>query len=376
MSDHSRSGIRLSQVNIFVHLSHGLDERSYRAGYFTGIEPDESPYGFHLARDLGFKGVSLSKDKKGNVLVEFFRRVFRRVFGFDVIHALCNREDIANADMIWVMTEHEAFAIMILRRLKLVKPVPIIANAVWLLNDWDRLGTIRKAFLTLLLRDINVLTVHSAECLPIAKRAFPTRNSRLMYFGINKGLFSGEPEGYRKAVVGARIKIFSAGNDRTRDWYTLLAAVGNDDRFEVTILCQWLSSDLEAQYVNLTVIRDRRVDTLLECYKKTDFVVLTMYPNYFSGITVALEAVAMAKPLVCTRTGGIPTYFSDNDVMFVDPNNSEMLKEKILASTIDERTSKIESSTKRFQALELDTCGLVRRYAEITKEVLRISEPG
>ena len=212
--------------------------------------------------------------------------------------------------------------------------------------------------------------MHSKDCLPVAKEAFPDTDTRLMYFGINKDLFSAERRLRDEPLIGKKIKVFSAGNDKTRDWDTLLSAVGNDMRFEVTILCRWLDPGLTSKYLNLTIVSDRKVDTILSCYINTDFVVISMFPNNFSGVTVALEAVAMAKPIVCTFTGGVPTYFSADEVFYVDHNNPDMLRDAILQSSFGDRSQKVISSRKKFENLRLDTQGLVARYAELTVELL------
>ena len=362
------SSQRLRSISVYIHLSFGLDAELYYKEYIAGLQPDESPYGFHLARKAGFQSVVFSHDGSDGVLIRLVRRLLRRALNFDLMHAVQNRKSISAADVIWVMTEKEAFSIAMARRLGLVKKRPMIANMVWIFNEWDQLTKPRQTLLRLLSKDISLTTVHSRASLATANRAFPHLKQKLMFFGINGRLFKKNSEYGRDKPE--TLKIFSAGNDKTRDWDTLLEAFGNDRRFELTILCSRLPTSVESDFSNVKVIRERKVEVLLACYRQTDLVVITMLPNTFSGVTVALEAAAMGKALICSRTGGVPTYFSDDDVEFIQPCNAALLRSAALASSHETRTSRSQSAFVKFNLSEYHTDGLVKRYIEETCVVL------
>jgi hypothetical protein len=71
-------------------------------------------------------------------------RFFRKLFEFDVPHAYSNRRNISEADVIWTMTEGEAFAIALLFCLRLIPKRPIVANAIWMPNSWKYIPTWRR----------------------------------------------------------------------------------------------------------------------------------------------------------------------------------------------------------------------------------------
>ena len=54
----------------------------------------------------------------------------------------------------------------------------------------------------------------------------------------------------------------------------------------------------------------------IACYHWADIVAVPMRQNIYSGITVALEAAAMGTPVVSSRTGGVPTYFGEDEVFY------------------------------------------------------------
>ncbi len=71
------------------------------------------------------------------------------------------------------MTEGEAFAVGLLCSLGQIPRRPLVANAIWLFDGWDRLPFYRKIAFRYLSRYIDVMTVHSQRCLPIIRQQLP-----------------------------------------------------------------------------------------------------------------------------------------------------------------------------------------------------------
>jgi glycosyltransferase involved in cell wall biosynthesis len=353
------------KIRVHAQLGYGLDVTTYEQAYCKGNEPDRSPYGFHHAIDYGFD-LSFSRDAPRRFGI--VARVLNRLMGFDILHAFTNRDRVRAADVIWVMTEREAFALALLFAFRLVPRRPMIANVVWLFNRWRGLPPWTRWFYRRLARYISRLTVHSAGCLEIAPEALPDRRVELMYFGVNTSLFTLTPPVVRE--MSSPIRLFAAGNDHTRDWTTLLNAFGNDPRFELLIICRWLSHDLEARYDNLKVARSATMPFFLDCYADADLVIMPMHENIFSGITVALEAVAVGKPLVSSRTGGIPTYFSEADVTYVPADDPEVMRRIVLETHPATWLRQAEAAQAKFRERDYSTHALMGRYAALTHELL------
>lgn len=348
---------------VHVQLYQGKDAERYRARYRDGIEPDETPYGFHLAQDEGFE-VTFSKDGPRNL----FAKVVNKLFDFDLVHAWRNRHAMSEADVIWTMTEGEAFAAALLMKLGAIPRRPILSNAVWLLNRWPSLTWLRRWSYAALSDELTVMTVHSLDCLPIAKKAFPKLRSELMYFGINVEYFPiSAPKLSRDSDV---IHIVSAGNDRTRDWDSLLDAFGGDKRFRVTLVCAWLDRARTAPFENVSLLHTSSMSELRDLYRDADVIAVPMRKNVFSGITVALEAAALGKPILCTETGGVPTYFDRDQVIYAAPGDAGALREALLATTAASRKAAAERAQARFLERDYSTRGLIARYSNITRELL------
>ena len=274
--------------------------------------------------------------------------------------------------MIWTLTEGEAFATAFLFSLGIIPCRPIVANNVWLLHYWKRTRFHKRAVCRYLSRYITVLTVHSKECLPVAKLVFPETRTQLVYFGINTGLFKLTAPSSIPTVGNGPVRIFSAGTDRTRDFDTLLAAFGNDDRFRLTIICGRLSEDQIKRYRNVALVRPSGMAEFLRCYEEADIVAVPMKENIFSGITVALEAVAMGKPVLSSRTGGVPTYFDEDDVYYVPVGDAAAMREVVVSTDHESRRLRAESAQSRFIERDYSSRALIRRYAELTRDLLHL----
>jgi glycosyltransferase involved in cell wall biosynthesis len=251
--------------------------------------------------------------------------------------------------------------------LRIIKRKPIISNAVWLLNIWSTLSIWHRIIYKFLYRYLSVLTVHSRECLTVAQRCFPSLNIKLMQFGINIDVFKITKPSYESA--GGVTRLLAAGHDRTRDWHTLLLAFGNDDRFHLTLVCPWLTNEQIADYRNVALVRSPTMSRFLELYRDADFVAVPMKSNIFSGITVALEAVALGRPVLCSRTGGVPTYFGEDEIFYTPVDDAEAMRQTILSAGPEERYRKASAAQHRFIESDYSTRAVVRHYASLTRSL-------
>ncbi len=365
-----------------VHLKHGLDAAQYRAQYLRGEVPDETPYGFHHAERLGWR-LTYSADTPESAPVRFLRRVLMRVLGFDLVHAYRNRKLIAAADIIWTMEEIQFLAVCALPSVvPRMRRVPLIAQTVWLFNKWSGYSAMRRALLRHLLRRADALTFHSERYLPVVAKLVPGTAPRLLPFGISTDSFPwieakahaaklAVADGEGQAAEGGRpMRLLSMGSDPTRDWTTLLAAFGSDARFALVVICPWLEDATAVQHSNLQVPRNPSMTEFRAWYAWADLVVVPMVPNLYSGITVALEATSLGVPVVSSDTGGIATYFSKDEVLYVPPSDAEALRAAVLAMDAAKWLRLAERAQKRFRAEDYSTGGMAARYAALSEELL------
>jgi glycosyltransferase involved in cell wall biosynthesis len=347
----------------YVHLLHGQDTGSCRAAFDQGKVPEKTPYGFHRAAGHGFD-LHFSRDRP--MAGGWLARVIRRIVGFNVLHALGNLGRVRRCDMVWTMTEGEALAVAMLFALRLAPSRPIVGNIIWLMNEWDRQSGLRRWLYRRLARHISVWTVHSRQCLEPARRCFPGNDVRLVYFGVNDDMFT---PALREARSDGPIRIFAAGNDRTRDWPTLLDAFGNDPRFAVKLACAWIGPEDLAGFNNVERASAHSMADFLRLYRWADCVAVPMRDNLFSGITVALEAAAMGIAIVSSRTGGVPTYFGEQDILYADAGEAAAMREAVGRLSRADLAAWGDRARSAFLRGDFTTAALARQYAAIAYEI-------
>jgi glycosyltransferase involved in cell wall biosynthesis len=124
-------------------------------------------------------------------------------------------------------------------------------------------------------------------------------------FGIDRDFFQPRPYPDRPLIM-------SVGVDRDRDPQTLFAALDavHRRRPDVEILVQ-TRSDVQPP-PGVTKMPMLSHAELRDLYGRASAVVVATRPNlHLSGLTVTLESMAMARPVVLTRTPGADDYVED-----------------------------------------------------------------
>lgn len=356
--------IRAQGASIFAHSRRGQGKKVVERRFAEGREYEPAPYGFNLAESDQIR-MSYSED---DFPLAVNQKVINRLHA-DPLHALVNVFRMRRADAIWTMLEWEWISVALLQRLHLVPKVPIIANSVWLLEFWPGWSGKRRRLLRWLMSDNLILTVHANTCLRIAEAFIPDRDFRLSYFGISTRAFPIVSPSWR-AAEERPIRIYAIGNDLTRDWKTLMEAFGNDTRFEVRLVCGWADNVINPDgYFNLQRPLSPSIAEQRENYDWADIFVVPMKDNVFSGITVALEAVARGKPVISSRTGGVPTYFAETEVAYVEPGDAAGLR----AAALSGPSILIENAVRaqeRFAQSGYSAAAMMGRYINLTNEAL------
>lgn len=365
-------------VRVFVHLAHGMDARRWkerwRDGTLLGIN-EPSPYGYHRAESSDVS-VEFSSDAIGESrFVTGLRLGLRALLGFDFIHAYRNRHGILSADVVWTHTESQHLAVLALRMLYCTptgKRPAVIAQTVWLFDSWGRMLSPRRALWRWLMRDANVLTVHSPLNLSRARQIFPESRVELVKFGIR----ADDLDPPKRLIKKTRLSVLSVGNDRHRDWRTLIEAVRDDPRFQVRIVSRTKSLQWMRTGNNIEVLRIKTNDELERQYDWADVAVVPLKPNlHASGITALQEALVRGVPVVCADTGGIPAYFPEGEIAYFDPGDPVSLREalsQIFEAATDTATM-VERAQRRMRNERITSEGFIERHLELTHELLKNS---
>jgi glycosyltransferase involved in cell wall biosynthesis len=361
-------------IKVFVHLAYGFGAQSWarrwKEGKILGVN-EPLPYGYYRADAMGCS-VTHSQDRQETMPAKFFRLGIRALLGFDLIHAWRNYEGIRNADIVWTHTESQFLAILLL--LQSTPPArrpKLIAQSVWLFDQWHTFSALRRWLLSLLIRQADILTVHSPENLAVAKRLFPGVRSELVLFGIAADAKTAPTLSPGKKLLN----IISLGNDTHRDWNLLIDAVSKQRDWSLRIASQKIKRSSIGKATNVEILRLKTNDEIFALYRSADVLVLAVRPNlHASGITVIQEAALQGIPVICSDTGGLRGYFSDAEVRFVPPRDAAALGDAIrdLADNPDVRFTLAQKAQARMGPNGLSSEAFVRRHVDISLEILTI----
>ncbi|MEM5325882.1 glycosyltransferase family 4 protein [Paraburkholderia sp. JHI2823] len=357
----------MSGTQVHVHLFHGADPRRYRKGENIG-----SLYGYHHAESAEFV-LDYARDASESAPIRFVRRGLKAALGFDFIHAWRNRRAILQSDVIWTHTEQEhlAVALVLLMNAKKGGARPLLlAQSVWLLDRWPGYGALRRAIYKRLLRRADLLTTLASENAALCGEYFG-REARHVLYGLNTNDFP--PTTPTQWKPHTPVRVAAIGNDRDRDWTTLVSALGNDPRYQVRIATRRrMPASLRAE--NVEIVRVSGIQQQHALYDWADLIVVPLRPNsHASGITVMLEAAALGKPMIATRVGALEDYFDDKAASYVEPFDAQQLRDAANALVADPARA-LEQAREACEQLctrDLTTQQFARQHAQLTREMLR-----
>lgn len=277
-------------------------------------------------------------------------RLFRRRAGYEVIVTMGARTSLfygllcllAGRDSRQVMTE-----------VFIDDPKP--DHPAWRLKTWLHRLVAR--------RSLGVLTSSTAEIRAVSER-FAMEPSRLIFVPLHSNIHkpAGSPrnDGF----------ILSAG--RTwRDYPTLLAAAA-DIRAPIVIICGERDVPPGDLPPNVTVLREVPRDQYLDYLRRCALVALPLAPTRRStGQVVMLEAMALGKPVVVTRSPGITDYIRDGENgLLVEPGDPgglaravrQLLEDRALADRVSNRALE---DTKRHHTFDRHAADKLNAIGEL-----------
>lgn len=354
------------RINVFVHVARDKDVDQWRAaraaGSLVGVN-DDTPYGYGRAEQMGCD-VTFSRSGRENRAPQFVRLALRVILGFDLVHAWRHRAAMARADVIWTHTESQFLGVA-----AVLPPGPVLlGQAVWLFDRWARLDPLRRALFRRLIRRVDILTVHSDDNLAIARAVFPAKRIERVPFGIPS-------EEMIDPVVRttAPIRVIAVGNDRHRDWATLVAAARGADDISVEIFSGTIDRGLARDVPNVVIGKLRTNADLAAAMARATVMCVPLSANHHaSGITVIEEAVLAGLPVIATDVGGLRGYFGDAMVRYVPLGDPVALRAawREVGTDPAAATAMARRAQAHLVAAGLDAEGYVRRHVELSRELL------
>lgn len=357
------------RLRVFVHLAHNKDATAWKAqfasGSLIGIN-DETPYGYGRAEAMGCD-VTFSTSHPDTLPQKVVRYAARLLLGFDLVHAWRQRAALRDADIIWTHTESQYLAMACIIRSWRDRPL-LLGQTVWLIDTWERLNLIHRALYGRLIRFVDVVTFHSELNLQRASRIFPDRRCELVLFGIPSERMEAP-----RLRTQQPLKVLAVGNDRHRDWKTLIAAVRNEPGISLRIISGTIPERLVAGAQNVSVVHVKTQTELLRAFDESAIVCVPLSPNlHASGITVIQEAALLGIPIVATDTGGLRSYFDESQVRFVPPGDASALRGALLdlAGNPEAALAQARRAQARMASGPLGAEAYVRRHVDLSRELL------
>ncbi|WP_322011897.1 glycosyltransferase [Paraburkholderia sp. J12] len=360
----------MSRMQVHVHLFYGADPRRYRKGENIGCL-----YGYHHAESDEF-ALDYSEDADERAPMRFLRRALKATLGFDFIHTWRNRRALLRSDVIWTHTEQEHLAVALLLLLHAKKggdrPL-LLAQSVWLLDRWAGYGALRRALYRRLLARADLLTTLASENAALCGRYFG-RHARTVLYGLNTHDFPLCPPAQWRPHEPVRVA--AIGNDRDRDWTTLVEALGHDARYAVRIATRRRMPS-SARAPNVEIVRVSGLQQQRALYEWADLIVVPLRPNtHASGITVMLEAAALGKPMIATKVGALDDYFDEKAVSWVAPFDPQQLREAVnaLVSQPARALAQAREACDQLRERDLTTQHYAQQHVQLTREMLLENE--
>jgi glycosyltransferase involved in cell wall biosynthesis len=368
-------GKRATVMQVFVHLAYGFDAVEYERKWAAGRKGmnDRHPYGYSRAAS-DETSIVYSRDFPEGRARKYFRLFVRLIFGFDLVHAWRNKAGIMAADVVWTHTESQHLAIafiFLLTGKTRGRPRPkMIGQSVWLFDNWKRYSAPRRWFFRLLLRQSDVLTVHSPNNLQLLRSIVPDVRSELVLYGVKA-----DPEDFAAPAPREAphpVHVLSVGNDRDRDWETLVKALRDEPAIAVTIASRFAQAAAKGCR-NIRVCTTTTKAEILALYDWADFIVVPLKPNlHVSGITVIEEAAIRGVPVISTDVGGLRAYFDGDAIAYVRAGDPVAIREAVrtLSANREQRLQMALRAQARMGQDGLSSDTYVRRHVKLSRELL------
>lgn len=144
--------------------------------------------------------------------------------------------------------------------------------------------------------------------------------------------FGVDPTFYQPAPYPQRPMVASVGGDRDRDPGTLLAALQIVKRERPEVECVVQSRSQVQAPPGVTVVERLPHVGVRDLLSRASVVAIATRPNWHvSGMTVALEAMSIGRPVVASATPGIEDYVHDGSTgHLVPPQDPEQMAARVI----------------------------------------------
>jgi glycosyltransferase involved in cell wall biosynthesis len=252
-------------------------------------------------------------------------------YGGDFATALASLRTANGSDVVFTTTDTVGIPLMLLKQAGLLRP-PVVYAAVGLPERLVQLRTriMRRLYARAFRRARTIVVYAESEAKWLRRWLGPGAPAIVFLpFGVDVESFSPD------VAVRPDVDVVSVGADPLRDFH-LLSAVAVDHpelRFRI-VAAKDHARSLGALPPNVTLETDLSLEQVRERLAAARIVALPVRRNSYSGATtVLLQAMAMAKPVVVSRTDAITEGYGLQDGVncrLVEPGDSQALEQAVL----------------------------------------------
>lgn len=232
------------------------------------------------------------------------------------------------ADAVIVNSHFDVLAFALLGPLhRRTRPALVLPGFIYTESRHPLLGPAKLRYFRWILNQTSAVICHSRLEVDRNKQRFPGIKTQFAFYpyGVHVGCATGFSEQTLKAKT-----ILSAGRSG-RDYELLIEAVRGQDLM-LQIICDQFPDSLKDKLPkNVRVLKDCYHDCYFEELEKSRFVVVPLKVSDISaGQMVLLQAMAMGKPTIISRTQTTIDYAEDGEgVLFVEPDDLPAMTDAI-----------------------------------------------
>lgn len=302
-------------IRTFVTLSSSVSVEDWADRHSLGEVPDATPYGLHRLANYDI-AVQFRSQTFGKVASRISRGFRHRTGGLEMFESLTDfrLQSRASTDVVLAYDERTGVPAALLGRRP--NAAAVVTGIGWLTTRESANPALRRIARTALPRAAAVW----AQCEPmlgILQRDWAIPASRLNYvpLGIDADFYAVQPPPERPGVIA------SAGEDRFRDHQLLIDAVSEvrRNKSHVTLeLATSLPVKLPGEWGVLHT--ERLYGAMRSVYQRASVVAVALLPTITgSGLSVILEAMASARPVVVTDNPGLSRYVQHGETGILVP---------------------------------------------------------
>jgi len=260
-------------------------------------------------------------------------------YGGDFASAFASLRTANEADVVFATSDTVGIPLILLKRAGLLRP-PLVYAAIGLPERLVELrnGPMRRLYAGAFRRARTIVAYAESEAESLRRWLAPGAPAVLFLpFGVDVAAFS--PESGRNEDVD----VVSVGADSRRDFDLLkaIAARRPELRFRI-VATKEHGRSLGTLPANVTLETDLSLEQVRDRLAAARVVALPVRRNSYSGATtVLLQAMAMAKPVVVSRTDAISEGYGLEDGLncrLVEPGDAEAFERALLDTLADSRS--------------------------------------